>query len=88
MQSHTELLASRVREVRIEKFGTEGVPNLSQAMSIAAPTWEHFENGVMIPALILLKFIALTGVEPHWLLSGTGDRYRIPLMHSNRRASP
>ena len=60
---------------------------MSQAMNIPARTWEHFENGVMIPAWILLQFIELTGVEPHWLLTGEGDRYRIPPVKSSSGAS-
>jgi hypothetical protein len=82
MQRHSDQLASRVREIRMEKFGADGVADLSQAMNIPARTWEHFENGVMIPAWRLLQLIELTGVEPHWLFTGKGDRYRILPMKS------
>jgi hypothetical protein len=87
MQEHSDLLASRIREIRAEKFGTEGVAALSQAMNITASTWENFENGVMIPGWILLQFIELTGAEPHWLLTGKGNRYRVPSVKSRRRSS-
>jgi hypothetical protein len=87
MQGNNGLLASRVREIRVEQFGAEGVASLSQAMNIPSRTWEHFENGVMIPAWIILRFIELTGVEPHWLLTGKGERYRVIPMESSRRAS-
>jgi hypothetical protein len=87
MQAHSDLLASRVRQIRVEKFGAEGVADVSRAMSIAPRTWDHFENGVMIPAWVLLQFIELTDVEPHWLFTGKGERYRIPPMKSSRRAS-
>ncbi len=87
MQGHSDLLASRVREIRVEKFGAEGVAHLSQAMNIASRTWEHFENGVMIPAWILLQFIEITRVEPHWLLTGKGERYRTAPVKSSYRAS-
>jgi hypothetical protein len=87
MQGNSELLGSRVREVRIETFGEKGTAALSQAMNIPAQTWEHFENGVTIPALIILAFIEITGVEPHWLLTGDGDRFRLPTDNSVRRAS-
>ncbi len=87
MQENSDLLASRVREIRAEKFGADGVASLTQAMNVTAPTWEHFENGVMIPGWILLQFIELTGVEPHWLLTGKGERYRAASTKSRRRAS-
>jgi hypothetical protein len=87
MRGNSDLLASRVREIRLEKFGAEGVVDVSGAMNIAPRTWDHFENGVMIPAWILLKFIEITGVEPHWLLTGKGERYRFPPAKSSLRAS-
>ena len=87
MQGRDDLLAARVREIRVEKFGDEGIAYLSQAMNVPARTWEHFENGVMMPAWILLQFIQITGVEPGWLLTGKGDRYRVPPAKSIRGAS-
>jgi hypothetical protein len=80
-------LAFRVREIRLEIFGDDGVATLAQAMNIPARTWKHFENGVAMPAGILLQFIEITRVEPHWLLSGNGDRYRVGAAISARRAS-
>jgi len=87
MQRNSDLLASRVREIRLETFGGEDIANVSQAMNIPARTWEHFENGVLMPAWILLQFIEITGVEPHWLLTGKGERYRISPAKSIRPAS-
>ena len=87
MQGKNDLLASRIREIRAEKFGADGVAKVSQAINLAARTWENFENGVTIPAGILLQFIELTGVEPRWLLTGIGERYRFPPLISSRGAS-
>ena len=87
MHGNNNLLASRVREIRLEKFGAAGVASSSQSMNIAARTWEHFENGVTMPAWVLLQFIEITGVDPHWLLTGDGERYRIPPAQSSRRTS-
>ncbi len=56
-------------------------------MNIPARTWEHYEDGVTIPACVLLKFIGLTGVEPHWLLTGEGERYLTRSVRSDLRAS-
>jgi hypothetical protein len=87
MQGNSDHLATRVREIRLEKFGDEGIASLSQALNVAARTWENFENGVMIPGWILLQFIEITAVEPHWLLTGKGDRYRVRSEKAVRRRS-
>jgi hypothetical protein len=87
MRGDTDQVMSRVREIRLDIFGDRGLANLAQAMNIPAKTWENFENGVAMPALILLRFIELTGVEPHWLLTGDGNRYRVPCLNSSHGAS-
>jgi hypothetical protein len=87
MQADSHGLARRVRQIRIEKFGDNGIATLSQTLDIPARTWEHFENGITIPAWVILQFIEITGVEPHWLLTGDGERYRVPSAKSPVRAS-
>jgi hypothetical protein len=77
MQRDSDRLAARVREIRLETFGDDGVATLSLAMGIPARTWEHYENGVTSPALVMLRFINFTRAEPLWLLTGEGERYRI-----------
>jgi hypothetical protein len=81
-------VSPRVREIRLDKFGEDGIATLSQAMKIPVRTWENFEKGVMIPTTIILQFIELTGVEPHWLLTGKGARYRVRSGSANRRTLP
>jgi hypothetical protein len=87
MQGSTDQVMSRIREIRLEIFGDRGLPTLAKAMNIPARTWENFENGVTMPALILLRFIELTEVNPLWLLTGDGSRYRAPSLNWSRRAS-
>ena len=71
-------LPARVREIRAEKFGLDGVgvANAAQALGIPEQTWAHIEEGVSVPPWVLLQFLALTGAEPQWLLTGEGERYR------------
>jgi hypothetical protein len=68
-------LSHRVREIREERFGVHGVPLLAEAMGIPVRTWANYESGVVIPALVILRFIELTGANPRWLLIGVGERY-------------
>jgi hypothetical protein len=86
MQGSKDLLATRIREIRLERFGNDGTATVAEAMSIPTRTWENFENGVTIPALILLQFIEITGVQPYWLLSGKGERYSVPSVQPFHRA--
>jgi len=74
MQRNDEHLASRVQQIRHETFG-DGVADLAQALEIPAGTWQNYERGVTIPAWVLLRFLDLTGADPHWLLTGEGGRY-------------
>jgi hypothetical protein len=67
-------LARRVRQVREERFGEHGGPLLAGALGLPARTWANSEQGVTIPAEAILRFIAVTGVSPQWLLDGSGER--------------
>lgn len=68
-------LARRVRELREELFGMHGGPMLAEKLGIPFRTWHNYEIGCTIPAQTILRFIELTGANPHWLLSGEGDKY-------------
>ncbi|WP_152051116.1 helix-turn-helix domain-containing protein [Tautonia marina] len=79
--SHTRLklktvISHRLKEVRQELFGEHGGPELARRLNLPARTWYNYETGVTVPAEVLLAFIDQTGVNPVWLLSGEGPRYR------------
>lgn len=67
-------IAARVRQVRQEKFHDRAVV-LAALLGVPVRTWANYEDGVTIPAPTLLRFIDVTGVHPHWLLTGEGPRY-------------
>ena len=70
------LISNRLREVRQDLFGEHGGPELARRLNLPARTWYNYETGVTVPAEVLLAFIDQTGVNPVWLLSGEGPRYR------------
>jgi len=72
--NRSDALARRLREVRLEMYGEHGGPLLAEALGLPARTWANYESGVTIPGLVLLRFIEVTGVEPHWLLTGESQR--------------
>ncbi len=78
-------LAGRIREVRRELDGDSGMSTLADDLGSPRATWRHDESGVMLPATVLLRFIAATGAHPHWLLTGTGARYMETTAMSIRR---
>jgi hypothetical protein len=49
---------------------------LAETLGIPEETWLNYERGITIPALTVLELIEATGVSPHWLLTGAGERYR------------
>ena len=69
-------LAGRLRAIRIERFGAEGLPDLAGRLGLPARTWLNYESGVMVPAEVVLRFLVITGAEPGWLLDGRGPKYR------------
>jgi hypothetical protein len=69
-------LADRLREIRTEKYGERGGPELSRRLNLPIRTWYNYEVGVTVPAEVLLRFVELTGAEPLWLLRGIGPKYR------------
>ena len=69
-------LARRVRDVRKDLYGIHGGPLLAQALNIPFRTLMNYESGCTIPAPTILRFIEVTDADPHWLLTGEGDRYQ------------
>jgi hypothetical protein len=69
-------LAQRVREVREELYGAHGGPILAESLKIPFRAWHGYEEGSTIPAHTILRFIELTDVNPHWLLTGEGSRFQ------------
>lgn len=68
-------LARRLCQIRIDLYGEDGIPELAEALGLPARTWANYELGVTVPAPVVLRLIALTGVRPHWLLTGEPPRY-------------
>ncbi len=68
------LLARRIREIRLELYGENGLPTLAQSLKVPAETWLNYERGVTMPADVLLEFLELTGADPQSLLTGETRR--------------
>jgi hypothetical protein len=69
------ILAQRVYEVRLDRYGKHGGPALAHALELPLRTWTNYEKGVTIPAIVILRLICLTGVNPAWLLNGECEKY-------------
>jgi hypothetical protein len=73
----SDVLAHRLRAVRLDRYGEHGGPLLAEALKIPTRTWVRYESGARLPGLVLLRFIEIAGVEAHWLLTGEGPMYRV-----------
>jgi hypothetical protein len=72
----SDVLARRLQAIRLDLYGEHGGPLLAEALGIPVRTWVRYESGATIPGLVLLRFIKVADVEPQWLLTGEGQRYR------------
>jgi len=70
-----QMISQRLREIRQERFGEHGGPELARRLGLPARTWYNYETGVTVPAEVLLSFIDQTGANALWLFSGSGSRY-------------
>jgi hypothetical protein len=68
-------LGRRLREVREDLNGELGPQALADTLQIPLRTWLNYESGVTVPADVVLGLIAFAHVNPHWLLTGEGNRY-------------
>ena len=75
-------LARRVREVREDLFGVHGGPLLAERLRIPYRIWHTYEVGHTIPGETLLRFIEVTETNPHWLLTGQGEKFRRHVWYS------
>ncbi len=62
-------MLDRIRAIRQEHYGQD-VAALAAALSIPERTWLNYEDGVVMPAEIMLGFLELCGADPGWVLNG------------------
>jgi hypothetical protein len=71
-------IAGRLVALRCELFGKRGsVKRMAELSGVPDRSWYSYERGSAIPALVILKIIVATSVEPEWLLHGTGPMCRV-----------
>jgi hypothetical protein len=75
-QGERTALADRLRRVRLDLFGEHGAPELAGRLGIPTGTWLAYEAGRLLPAMILVRLVEATSVNPVWLLSGEGPMRR------------
>ena len=71
-------LADRIAEVRRDPCGEAGLPAPVDALDLPRRTRMNDEAGVVMPATVLLRFLVLTTVHPHWLPTGEGPQVSGP----------
>ena len=81
-------LSTRMRTIRKEQFGERGTAEIARQIGIPNRSWYSYETGVTIPAEVMLRFVELTLVEPHWLLHGQGPKYRTPAPVNDAELQP
>jgi hypothetical protein len=75
MTKQRDGLCLRLRQIRVDLYGENGGPMLAEALQLPFRTWANYESGITVPALVMLRFILLTGACPRWLLTGDPPQY-------------
>ena len=70
------MMADRLCGIRQELYGPNGAAVIAEMLGIPLRTWTNYEQGVTMPAELMLLFLELTGVRPQWLLHGTGEKFQ------------
>ena len=76
-------VAERLREIREDLYGEHGASSWPMPGD-PVQTWLNYESGVMTPADVVLPLIVIARVNPHWLLTGQGEKHD----HRNRQLRP
>ena len=71
----SSVLAERIRTIREDRFGEDGVSVLAYDLDLPVRTWLNYESGCVMPAQVLLSFINTTNASATWLLTGEGRMY-------------
>ena len=67
--------AERLGEIREAAYGKHGRSAFARALGIPLTSYLNFENGRVPPMDIVVKMMALTKVNPRWLVHGEGPQY-------------
>ena len=64
----------RLGSIREEAFGKNGRSAFARALGIPLTSYLNFEHGRVPPVDVLVKMVAVTRVNPRWLVHGKGHR--------------
>jgi SOS-response transcriptional repressor LexA len=64
----------RLSRIREEAFGKNGRSAFARALGIPLTSYLNFEHGRVPPVYVLVKMVAVTRVNPRWLVHGKGPR--------------
>ena len=67
-------LADRLREIRRDLYGEDGLENPRPRLGVPAQTWRNYVTGHNHTRRGAVEFVALTETDPQWLLTGEGER--------------
>jgi hypothetical protein len=60
-------IAARLREIRCDWDGEHGAHFFADSLGLPVQSWLNYESGVAMSGEVILKLLAATGVNPHWL---------------------
>lgn len=76
----------RIIKVRSDIAGVRGRSKFAKALGLSPSTYSYYEQDRLPPVPILLKISEITGVDLHWLLTGSTEKGGGPLLQYPRLA--
>lgn len=67
MTERTRGFADRLQRMRREFYG-EDLARVAQEVGVPVRTWENYEAGVVMPAIVMLRFLDATQASPRALM--------------------
>jgi len=80
------VLAERLRGIREDIYGKHGGHFLADDLEIPLQSWLNYEEGVVVPAHVVLELIFRAAVNTPWLLTADGAKFERLTMNAARGA--
>jgi len=85
VNSATQALAKRIKELRRRHYGARGAAECARRLGVSSEDYARFERGAIPPPDVLVRMCELTGEDLQWLLTGVASRGTVVISGTRTR---